>query len=91
MNNPTMNQFNPIRDVGNAVVTTVNQVIGTGIQTVSQLNAGVATTLLSLANGVPAPPTPPPPPAVQRPGLGMDQSMNIAPTGVKEEDFDVVE
>jgi hypothetical protein len=87
MNN--LNQFNPVRDVGNALVTTVNQVVGTGIQTAGQINAGVASTILSLVNGVPAPPTPPPPPAVQMPGMG--QNMNIAPTGVKEEDFDVVE
>ena len=89
MNPLNLNQFNPVRDIGNAIVTTGNQVIGTGIQTASQINAGIATTLLSIANGVPAPPALPSPPAMQIPG--MSQNMNIAPTGVKEDDFDVVE
>lgn len=84
-------QFHPVRDVGLAIVTTANQVIGTGISTVGQLNAGVANTLLSLFNTVPAPPAPPTPPSVQLPGFGGQQQMNIAPTGVAEEDFDVVE
>jgi hypothetical protein len=83
-------QFHPVRDLGTGIVTMVNQVLTTGINTAGQLNAGIANTALSLFNATPAPPTPPAPPAVQLPNLG-GGTMNIAPTGVAEEDFDVVE
>lgn len=83
-------QFHPVRDVGVAGVQTVNQVISTGINTANQLNAGVAGMLLSLFNTVPTPPPLPAPPTVGLPGFGQ-QKMNLTPTGVKEDDFDVVE
>lgn len=90
--NTLRQQFHPVRDVGVAGIQTVNQILTTGINTVGQLNAGAASTLLSLFNAVPAPPAPPVPPTVGLPGFGQQpQRMNLAPTGATEDDFDVVE
>lgn len=86
-----MRQFHPVRDITVAGVTTVNQLIATGLNTVSQLNAGLATTALSFFNAIPAPPPMPSPPQMSLPNPFGGQQMNIAPTGEVEEDFDVVE
>lgn len=87
-----MRQFHPARDITVAGVTMLNQLIGTGLNTVGQLNAGAASMALSFFNALPAPPPVPSPPQLSLPNpFGGQSQMNIAPTGVAEEDFDVVE
>jgi hypothetical protein len=86
-----MKQFNPARDVAVAGTQMVNQIIGTGLNTVSQLNAGVASMALGVFGAIPAPPPPPSPPQMSLPNPFGGQKMSIAPTGEVEEDFDVME